>query len=168
MQYPYYHHIQYYIELPNNTNSARDNMALVELSNVYKNYGNGEDVTKVLIDLDLKRDAIVEAFELGSNKNGLQPKAVRTQFENLWVWPGHNFTQLKQMNVKEIVQKALDRFDFVLTNAPSLVSNPDRRQIISAAQAAFISTKSGSDTTKLAQLIKPADCVLLGNIQITP
>ena len=28
-------------------------MSLVELSNVYKNYGNGTDVTKVLIDLDL-------------------------------------------------------------------------------------------------------------------
>ena len=120
----------------------------------------------ILIDLDLKRDAIAKALGLDSNKNRLQPKAVRTEFENLWVWPGHNFTQLKQMNIMEIVQKASDRFDFILMNAPYLVSSPDRMQIISAAQAAFICAKSGSEAARLAELIKPSDCVVIGNIQI--
>ena len=120
----------------------------------------------LLIDLDLRRDAIAKALDLDSNKEGLQPKTIRTEFENLWVWPGRNFTQLKQMNVKEIVEKASERFDFILLNAPSLLSSPDRRQIISAAQAAFICTKNSSEAARLAELIKPSDCVIIGNIQI--
>ncbi len=119
-----------------------------------------------LIDLDLKRDAIAKVFELDAQKGGLRPKAVRTEFENLWVWPGYNFAQLKQMNIKALVQKALDKFDFILINAPSLVSSPDRRQIISAAQAAFICTKSASEATKLAELMKPLDCMIIGHIQV--
>lgn len=120
----------------------------------------------LLIDLDLRRDAIAKVFKLDSNKNGLHLQAVRTGFENLWVWPGHNFTQLKQMNIKVIVQKAMERFDFILINAPSLVNSPDRRQIISAAQAAFICAKRASEATKLAELIKPLNCMVIGHIQI--
>lgn len=120
----------------------------------------------LLIDLDLRRDAIAKALDLDNNKKGLQPKVLRTEFENLWVWPGHHFIQLKQMNIQEIVQKASDRFDFILMNAPYLVSSPDRRQIISAAEAAFICAKSSSEAARLAELIKPSDCVVIGNIQI--
>ena len=120
----------------------------------------------LLIDLDLRRDAIAKAFGLDGNKNSLRSKAVQTEFENLWVWPGHNFTQLKQMNIKLIVQKALERFDFVLINAPSLVSSPDHRQIVSAAQAAFICTKDASEATKLTKLMKPLNCTVIGHIQI--
>jgi len=120
----------------------------------------------LLLDVDLVRDSIARAFELDSKKSDLRPKAVRTEFENLWLWPGHNFAQSRQMNVKEIVQKALDRFDFVLINAPSLPGSPDRRQIILAADAAFICTKDASEAAKLAELIKPSECVVIGNIQI--
>ena len=120
----------------------------------------------LLIDLDLRRDAIAKAFELDIDKNSLRLKEIRTKFENLWVWPGYNFAQSKQMNIKLIVEKASDRFDFILMNAPSLVSSPDRRQIISTAQAAFICAKNGSEATKLAELIKPSECVVIGNIQI--
>jgi len=121
----------------------------------------------LLIDLDLKRDAIAEVFELASNKDGITAKAVRTEFENLWVWPGHNFSRLKQMNIKLIVQKAQHKFDFILINSPSLLNSPDRKQIISAADAAFLCTKSGSEVKKLAELIKPLNCVVIGNIQIS-
>lgn len=120
----------------------------------------------LLIDLDLRRDAIADVFKLDTKQNGLCPKAIQTEFENLWVWPAHNFAQLKQMNIKEIVQKALERFDFILINAPSLVSSPDRRQIISAAQAAFICTKDASGATKLAELMKPLNCMVIGHLQI--
>jgi len=121
----------------------------------------------LLIDLDLRRDAIAEAFGLYRSETSLRPGAVRTEFENLWVWPGHNFAQSKQMNIKQIVQKALDRFDFILINAPSLVSSPDRRQIISAGQAAFICTKDASEVTKLSELIRPSDCRVIGHIQVS-
>ena len=119
----------------------------------------------LLIDLDLKRDGITKAFGLNAGKNDLLSGAVQTKFENLWILPGHNFAQLKQMNIKMIVQKALDRFDFILLNAPSLVSSPDRRHIISAGHAAFICIKDASETTKLTELIKPSDCVIIGHIQ---
>ena len=64
-----------------------------------------------------------------------------------------------------VVEKALDRFDFILINSPSLVSSPDRRQIVSAAEAAFICTKDASEATKLAELIKSLDCMVIGRIQ---
>ena len=120
----------------------------------------------LLIDLDLRRDAIAKVFGLDAEQGGLRARAVQTEFENLWVWPGHNFSQSKQMNITEIVEKTVDRFDFILINAPSLVSSPDRRQIISAAQAAFICTKNTSETKKLAEVIKPLDCTVIGHIQI--
>jgi Mrp family chromosome partitioning ATPase len=125
----------------------------------------------LLIDLDLRRDAVAKVFGLAAEQGGLRAKAVQTEIENLWVWPGHNFSQLKQMNVTEIVEKALDKksldkFDFVLINAPSLVSSPDRKQIISAARAAFICTKDTSETKKLTELIKPLDCTIIGRIQV--
>ena len=120
----------------------------------------------LLIDLDTSRDAIAEAFELDTGTNILRPKSVQTKIENLWVLPGHNFAQLKQMNIKAIAQNARKRFDFIIINSPSLLSNPDRRQVISAAQAAFICTKGASEATKLTKLIKPLRCAVIGNIQI--
>jgi len=120
----------------------------------------------LLVDLDLERDAIAKVFELNGQKTGLRPKAIETEVENIWVLPGHDFAQLKQMNIKMIVQRALDKFDLVLINAPSLASSPDRRQIIAAAQAAFTCTKDASEATKLTELIKASKCRVIGNIQI--
>jgi Mrp family chromosome partitioning ATPase len=120
----------------------------------------------LLIDLDLKRDAIAKVFGLDAEQSDLRAKAVQTEIENLWVWPGHNFSQSKQMNITAIVEKAEDKFDFILINAPSIVSSPDRKQIISAAQAAFICTKDTSEMKKLTELIKPLDCTIIGHIQI--
>ena len=120
----------------------------------------------LLIDVDIRRDALAEAFELAAGKAGLQPRAIQTGFENLWLWPAHNFAQLRQMNINQIVQKALDGFDFILINAPSLPSSADCRQIVSAAQAVFICAKSSSETAELTELIKPLNCPVIGNIQI--
>jgi hypothetical protein len=92
----------------------------------------------LLIDLDLKRDAVAKVFGLDAEQSSLHAKAVQTEIENLWVWPGHYFSQSKQMNVTEIAEKAEDTFDFILINAPALVRGPDYRQIILAARAAFI------------------------------
>jgi hypothetical protein len=121
----------------------------------------------LLIDLDLKRDAVAKAFGLDAEQSSLRAKAVQTEIENLWVWPGHYFSQSKQMNVTEIVEKAEDRFDFILINAPALVRGPDYRQIILAARAAFICTKNASETKKLTELMKPLDCTIIGHIQIS-
>jgi hypothetical protein len=120
----------------------------------------------LLIDLDLKRDAVAKAFGLDEEQSDLSAKAVQTEIENLWVWPSYYFSRAKQMNVTEIVEKAEYRFDFILINAPSLVSSLDRRQIVLAARAAFTCTKNTSETKKLAELIKPLDCTIIGHIQI--
>jgi hypothetical protein len=121
----------------------------------------------LLIDLDLKRDAVAKAFGLDADQSSLRAKAVQTEIENLWVWPGHYFSQSKQMNVTEIVEKAEDRFDFILINAPALVRGPDYKQIILAARAAFICGKNASpDMKKLTELMKSLDCTIIGRIQV--
>lgn len=121
----------------------------------------------LLIDLDLRRDAIAKAFEVGAehSENGLQMKAFKTGLENLWVLPAHSFTKLKQMNIKPIVTKAREKFDLILINAPYLAQSIDRKQIASAAQAALIFTESAADATNLAKLIKSSNCALIANIQ---
>ncbi|MFA5252006.1 MAG: hypothetical protein WC454_05410 [Phycisphaerae bacterium] len=118
----------------------------------------------LLIDLDLKRDAVAKAFGLDAEQSSLHAKAVQTEIENLWVWPSHYFSQSRHMNVAEIVEKA-ERFDFILINAPALTRSPDCRQIISAAQAAFIYAKNASESDNLAKLIKSKDCTIIGRIQ---
>ncbi|MFA5238598.1 MAG: hypothetical protein WC476_02665 [Phycisphaerae bacterium] len=120
----------------------------------------------LLIDLDFKRDAIAQVFGLAVEQGSLRAKAVQTEIENLWVWPSYNFSQAKLMNVAEIVEKAIDnKFDFVLINAPSILNSPDRKQIISAARAAFICTKNQAERKKLTELIKPTDCTIIGHLQ---
>ena len=121
----------------------------------------------LLIDLDLDRDAVARAFELNIEESDVRPRAIQTEFENLWVWPACYFARLKHMNIKEIAQKALDKFDTVVINAPALATSCDRRQIISAADAAFICTKGTSDIAELSQLMEEMDCRVIGHIQIS-
>jgi Mrp family chromosome partitioning ATPase len=121
----------------------------------------------LLIDLDLERDAVARAFELNIEESDVRPRAIQTELENLWVWPACYFARLKHMNIQEIVQKALDKFDIVVINAPALVTSCDRRQIISAADAAFICTKGTSDIAELSQLMEEMECRIIGHIQIT-
>lgn len=119
----------------------------------------------LLIDLDLKRDAVAKVFGLDAGQSDLNIKPVQTEFENLWVWPGHYFSQSGHMNVTGIVEKAKDGFDFILINAPYLANSPDRKQIILAAHAAFICAKNASEPDKLTELIKSLDCTIIGRIQ---
>jgi len=120
----------------------------------------------LLIDLDLMNDSAAKAFHIGPGQAELPGKVVSTRIENLSVWPAHNFTQLNQMNVREIVEKAEDKFDIILINAPALPYSPDRRQILSAAACAFLCGRAGADTTALVELIKESDCRIIGSIQI--
>jgi hypothetical protein len=119
----------------------------------------------LLIDLDLTRDAVAKAFGLDAEKSSLRAKAVQTEIENLWVWPGHSFSQSRQMNVTGIVEKAEDSFDFILINAPYLANSLDRKHIILAARAAFICAKNTSNSDNLTKLIKSLDCTIIGRIQ---
>jgi hypothetical protein len=121
----------------------------------------------LLIDLDLERDAVARVFEINVAESDVRPRAIKTEFENLWVWPACYFAKLKHMNVREIAQKALDKFDMVIINAPALVVSCDRRQIISAADAAFICANDMADAVELLQLMKELSCRIIGQVQIT-
>ncbi len=121
----------------------------------------------LLIDLDLDRNAVARVFEINIAENDVQARAFKTEFENLWVWPACFFTRLKHMNIKEIAQKSLDKFDRVVINAPTLADSCDRRLIISAADVAFICAKDMADAAELLQLMKELDCRVIGSIQIT-
>ncbi len=123
----------------------------------------------LLIDLDLKRDAVAKAFDLAdeTDPKDLRPKPYKTPFEHLLIWPGHNFTKIKQMNIKPLVEAAVEKFDWVLINAPKLDSSCDRTQIASAAQCSIIFTQNTAQATRLAALMKASQCKLIGSIQIT-
>lgn len=120
----------------------------------------------LLIDVDMRRDAVAKVFGLDTEQSSLSARAEQTVFENLCIWPAHKFSQSKQMNLEEIVEKAEDKFDFILLNAPALVNNLDRKQIISAAQAAFLCTKETSEENKLNELIGSSKCRVIGHIRI--
>ena len=121
----------------------------------------------LLIDLDLKRDAVAKAFGIDANQSSLRAKAIQTEIENLWVWPSHYFSLTKHMNIAEIVEKAEERFDFILINAPALLRSPDYKQITLAARTAFICGNNAStDMKKLTELMKSLDCRIIGRIKI--
>jgi Mrp family chromosome partitioning ATPase len=119
----------------------------------------------LLIDLDVRRDAVAKAFDI-EDRPELQSKASRTKLENLWVWPAHNFRKLRQMNIRLLVQKAIEKFDLVIINSPYLASSPDRNQILLSARAVVTFSRDASGAKELAKLIKASDCVLISNIQI--
>ncbi|MHC5061654.1 MAG: hypothetical protein ACYTFK_11300 [Planctomycetota bacterium] len=124
----------------------------------------------LLIDLDLKRDAVATVFNLSdkTNPKNLRPRPYKTPFENLQIWPGRNFNMTKQMNIKHLVEAAIEKFDLVLINAPYLDSSPDRTQVALAAQCSIIFTQNTAQATRLASLMQASGCKLIGNIQITP
>ena len=129
----------------------------------------GQQKRCLLIDLDLKRDAVAKAFNLlyKPDPKDLRPKPYKTPFENLLIWPAHNFTKTKQMNVKPLVQAAVGKFDWVLINAPYLDGSPDRTQIASAAQCCIIFTQNTAQKTRLTELMKTTQCKVISNIQMT-
>ncbi len=121
----------------------------------------------LLIDLDLERNAVAKAFDLDNNFDGLKPQSFKTSIENLSVWPAHNFVKLKHMNIKSLVRSASEKFDFILINAPGLATNPDRKQIASAAQAAFVFCNNKHQPAKLAELTKICGCTLINTIRLS-
>ena len=128
-----------------------------------------EGKTVLLIDLDLIRNAIAQAFDIPQEgaPQQLRPKAHQTVFKGLVIWPAQNFIQSGQMNIKPLAEAAVKKFDFTLINAPYLDGSPDRVQIAAAAKAAFIFTQNAEQAHRLAELLKEADCKIIGNFQIT-
>ena len=121
----------------------------------------------LLIDLDFTRDAIAKVFDLSNNGDQMAvcPKAIPTEVENLYVWPSYQFTKFNHMNLAFIVEKANESYDFVLLNAPSLVTSCDRNLILNSADA-ILTFSNSSISPILDKLVSRSNCRVLGEISI--
>jgi hypothetical protein len=122
----------------------------------------------LLIDIDLKRNALAKAFDIQPNlpPGTSQPKAHQTPFKLLYIWPAHNFTQTKQMNIVPIVTAALKKFDYVLINAPYLATSPDQKNIVNASQYCLLFSHDTAEANPILDLIKQTKCKLIANIKV--
>lgn len=122
----------------------------------------------LLIDMDLRRDALTQAFEISHEQQlAPRPKAVKTSFENLLIWPARNFSDLCQMNLRSIVESAKEKMDFVLINAPTITSSVDRNLIAKTAQCCILFSSNLNEANKLKSLAKDRQCDIIGNMRLT-
>jgi len=122
----------------------------------------------LLIDLDLKRNAVAKAFDIDDKPDikQLRPMPYKTFSENLFVWPSHNFVRSGHMDIIQLVQAAIAKFDCVLISCPCLDKSPDRRPIAAAADHNIIFTKNDTHTERLTSIINSSDSNVMANIQI--
>ncbi len=115
----------------------------------------------LLVDLDIKRNAIAQVFELDTTGTdaSLIVSSYPTQLENLSVWPAHNFGMLRQMNLRTLFEGAVKKYDYVLIYAPYLTTLPDRRQIAACAKQAI--TFSGDKESQLIKLLEVCNCKVI-------
>ena len=127
----------------------------VELANTH---------TCLLIDLDTNRNAVAQVFGLndGEMNHQLTVRSVATDFEKLFIWPAKNFQLLKQMNVKQLIENASGKYDYILVYAPYLTTLPDRRQIASSCKHAFAFT--GPNDSSLLRLLGVCNCKVIREI----
>lgn len=123
----------------------------------------------LLIDLDLKRNAIAKAFDIEDKPDPkhLRPMPCPTPIKELFVWPAHNFTHSGHMNIISLVRAAGENFDYVLISAPYFIGSPDRVQIAAATEFSFIFTQDLAQAELLNTIIELTNCRILANYQIT-
>ncbi len=124
----------------------------------------------LLIDMDTQRNAIAKAFEIDENAGSEldSPRAYKTSFENLRLWPGHNFFHKNMLQLEDVIKGAKNEFDFIIISAPNLDESPKQRQTISAADCGFIFSSDAANATKLSSLMKTAKCSVIGNVKVSP
>jgi Mrp family chromosome partitioning ATPase len=123
--------------------------------------GTGKKV--LLIDLDMKRNAIVKVFDpsLAAVKNCTRPKPLPSPVENLSFWPADFFTRFGQMNLRMVIQSASAQFDLILINAPYLDGHPDRKLIASCAKCGLIFCNTKQQFERMQNLLAMGECQLL-------
>jgi hypothetical protein len=113
----------------------------------------------LLIDLDMQRDAVGKAFEMGERVED-RPKAYRTSVENLFVWPARNFGQADWIKAYAVVGKARANADYVLVNAPGLARHEECFRLLHAADGAFVFGED--DSGEIMKLLQAARCAVMG------
>jgi Mrp family chromosome partitioning ATPase len=123
--------------------------------------GSGKKV--LLIDLDMRRNAIVKVFDPSETtvKNSTQPKPQPTPVENLSFWPAEFFVRFGHMNLRMVIQSASAQFDLILIYAPYLDGHPDRKLIASCGKYGLIFCKSKPQFERLQTLMAMGECQLL-------
>jgi Mrp family chromosome partitioning ATPase len=117
----------------------------------------------LLIDLDMKRNAVAKVFDPNENmvKNCTQARPLPSPMENLSFWPAEFFVRFGQMNLRIVIQSASSKFDILLINAPYLDGHPDRKLIASCARYGLIFCKTKQQFERLQTLMAMGECQLL-------
>ncbi len=120
----------------------------------------------LLIDTDLQRNAAARVFDIPASKtNKIKPQAIQTEFENLWLWPADNFTNINQMNIRDVLAEQKRRFDMIIINSPCLAGSCDKTMIIGASDGCFAFLRKTSASQRLLEDIKKSPCRLIANIE---
>lgn len=112
--------------------------------------------TCLLIDLDLRRNAVARVFDIPTETDNYKTGSHPTLIKNLSIWPAHNFERLRHMNLRLLVENAMKKYNYVLIYAPYLTTLPDRRQVAASAHQALAFT--GVSGTTLIDLLKQCNC----------
>jgi len=110
----------------------------------------------LLIDLDTKRDAAVKVFDLGDKVDTdkhIRPRAYKSPFENLMIWPASNFAKTSQTAMTKLVKAALVKFEYVIINAPYICECNERKQLLNSARYAFIFAESEEQAKEISNLL---------------
>ena len=118
----------------------------------------------LLIDFDSKRDSIAKVFELNSSKGSycLKPTPIETAVDNLDLWPARFFDQLRFINLRQLLDVASQKYEYILLYAPYLPVLPDRKHIASCSKQAIVFSKTEDDPSPLYDLLKAAKCRVVG------
>jgi len=119
----------------------------------------------LLIDLDLERGAISKVFDVDSESpagDRIQPGAIATCIDNLWVWPAGNFVKVdgepEAINIKEVITSLESQYEHLIVYAPNikLLANSDRPA--NCVQAAMLFGGPGaegkSESCSISELYK--------------
>lgn len=119
----------------------------------------------LLIDLDSKRDALAQVFDVDSSRfdAGLRATPIQTSFENLSIWPARYFDLLKHTNLQFLLNAAAKKYDHTVLYAPYLTALADRKQIAYCSKQAVVFSKHSEQQEKdhLRLLLKVCNCKIL-------
>lgn len=115
----------------------------------------------LLIDLDIRRNALASVFELSDKIVPTVLSPLSSGIENLDLWPSHFFSRLRQMDLKTLLAAANKKYDVILLNVPYLATHPDRTQIIRLADSAVVFAKDKNTLPQLKQLLDTGRCRIL-------
>lgn len=121
--------------------------------------------TCLLIDLDSKRDALAQVFDVDSSRmdTRLRVSPIPTSVENLSIWPARYFDLLKHTNLQLLLNAAGKKYDHILLYAPYLTVLADRKQIACCSKRAVVFCKQSEQPAQdhLRRLLKACNCKIL-------